>query len=180
MSGLAVLIRKSHKFTEKRLILFTAFVTLTILLAYYQLFYSPNIHPQPQYNISTVNQTNDNCKRKNLTTAVEERNCSVKIKLPDFYKHHSQKMQMFFLETSGRPFLKGRQVCSVESAAIQSGLISKVIMRSSYLDLSKRKSFCDLFHNYKNVQFYTINYEELFRLATVFLLMFRRTLFDDV
>ena len=165
MLRLPIFLQNLHTIGGKRLNLFTAVVVLTALYELYNVLYSAKL--QPQYQILFVNHTNDNSSRKNFAT-VAERNCSAKINLPVFDKRHSEKLQVFFLETSGRPYLKGRQVCSVESAAIKSGLISKVIMKSSYLDLSKRKSFCDLFHNYKNVQFYTINYEELFRLATVF------------
>ncbi|XP_075253395.1 lactosylceramide 4-alpha-galactosyltransferase-like [Convolutriloba macropyga] len=160
MLRLPIFLQNLHTIGGKRLNLFTAVVVLTALYELYNVLYSAKL--QPQYQILFVNHTNDNSSRKNFAT-VAERNCSAKINLPVFDKRHSEKLQVFFLETSGRPYLKGRQVCSVESAAIKSGLISKVIMKSSYLDLSKRKSFCDLFHNYKNVQFYTINYEELFR-----------------
>ena len=89
--------------------------------------------------------------------------CKVNVTLPVFNHRHSEKFQLFFLETSGRPYLKGRQACSVESAAISSCLISKVILKSSYLDLSKSRSLCDLYYSYPNVEFYSIDFAELFR-----------------
>ena len=88
--------------------------------------------------------------------------------LAEFVELNSEEFQVFFLETSGRSFLKGRQVCSIESAAVNSGLVAKVILRSPYLDLSKSKSFCDLYYGYTQVEFYTINYVELFRQVAVF------------
>ena len=85
------------------------------------------------------------------------------IQLKNFTLRNSQRDQVFFLETSGRAFLNGRQSCSVDSAAINSGLIPKVILRSPILNLSASYSMCQLYHNYKNVEFYTIDFEDLFK-----------------
>ena len=88
--------------------------------------------------------------------------CSKIITLNLFNEENSQQNQAFFLETSGKNSLGGRQSCSIESAALASGLNLKVILKSFTLDLSKCRSLCDLYWNYKNVQFFTINFTKLF------------------
>ena len=92
----------------------------------------------------------------------ENLTCNRNITLQEFNSSYSEKLQVFFLETSGKTYLSGRQSCSIESAALQSGLVSKVILRSSILDLSKSTSVCRLYYYYKNVEFYTINFSKLF------------------
>ena len=88
--------------------------------------------------------------------------CQKYITLEPFTSSNSEDHQAFFLETSGKSYLTGRQACSVESAAKASGLSLKVIFKSRYVDLAKSKSFCDLYLIYQNVQFYTIDFGELF------------------
>ncbi len=89
-------------------------------------------------------------------------NCNRTVKLQHFTKFNVETHQVFFLETSGRPFLSGRQSCSIESAARNSELTSKVIFKSSFVNLLTSYSFCQLYHAYPNVEFYTIDYEMLF------------------
>ncbi|XP_063714638.1 alpha-1,4-N-acetylglucosaminyltransferase-like isoform X2 [Symsagittifera roscoffensis] len=67
------------------------------------------------------------------------------------------------METSGKSYLDSRQSCSVESAALKSELISKVLFKSPTLDLSKSDSLCELYYNYDNVEFYTTDLGELLR-----------------
>lgn len=102
-----------------------------------------------------------------LFSGLARYNCRKNITLPYFDTSSSEKYQVFFLETSGWSYLKGRQVCSIESAATKSGLVSKVIIKSSYLDLSKSRALCDVYHNYEYVDFYTINNVDLFRRVAV-------------
>ena len=60
---------------------------------------------------------------------------SDKIYLSEFNETFSEPAQIFFLETSGRPNLRGRECCAVESAARNSGLKVQVILASRLLDL---------------------------------------------
>ncbi|XP_075262031.1 lactosylceramide 4-alpha-galactosyltransferase-like [Convolutriloba macropyga] len=74
--------------------------------------------------------------------------CNVTINLPYFENENGNSLggqQLFFLETSGARGLSGRQVCSVESAALHSqiGRIH-LLFKSTQIDLNKRKSMCEL------------------------------------
>ena len=90
--------------------------------------------------------------------------CGPRVKLMNFTARNSQpEQQVFFLETSGRRNLAGRECCSIESAALNSGLVAKVIMRSPFLDLSANECLCKLYTDEPNVEFYTIDFEELLR-----------------
>ena len=146
-------------------------VTFCVLI-YTLISYSPAIDRLSTYLVSTtpyastVKNVQSNVR---IATLLKRRSCNMQIILPLFNESHSEKLQVFFLETSGRPYLKGRQVCSVESAAMKSGLIAKVILKSSYLDLSKSSSLCDMFYGYSNIEFYTMDYMELFRIAVAFI-----------
>ena len=91
-----------------------------------------------------------------------EETCSKIVKLRDFESYDSSEHQAFFLETSGKPFLAGRQACSVESAALKSNLTLHVIFKSETLDLSKSKSLCDIYFKYKNVNYYSADFEKVF------------------
>ena len=55
----------------------------------------------------------------------------------------------------------------MESAAIASGLFSNVILKSPFLDLSVSESLCDLYLNYRNVNFYTVHFPQLFSATPV-------------
>ena len=105
----------------------------------------------PQPHISKVDRS----------TSAER--CNKIIHLSKFNRSQSQEDQLFFLETSGKTFLDARQSCSVESAALKSGLVCKVLLKSETLNLSKSESVCELFYNYDNVQFYTIDFGELLK-----------------
>ncbi|XP_075261006.1 lactosylceramide 4-alpha-galactosyltransferase-like [Convolutriloba macropyga] len=88
--------------------------------------------------------------------------CNILVPLPFYNGTSEESDQLFFLETSGKSYLSGRQACSVESAALYSGLPIKVIIRNENLDLSISATTCHLYFNYTNVQFYTVNFTELF------------------
>ncbi|XP_063712318.1 lactosylceramide 4-alpha-galactosyltransferase-like [Symsagittifera roscoffensis] len=92
--------------------------------------------------------------------------CS-KVTLPAFEAKHADDNQVFLLETTGNKFLRGRQCCSIESIARNSGLVAKVIFKSTELDLSESQGLCDLYFNQNNVQFYTLNFAEFFRNSPV-------------
>ncbi len=109
-----------------------------------------------------LNQNSIKLSKDVLRPPKQDINCNQMVQLQNFTYSNVETHQVFFLETSGRPFLSGRQSCSIESAARNSQLTSKVIFMSSFLNLSTSYSFCQLYHAYRNVEFYTINYEKLF------------------
>ena len=47
--------------------------------------------------------------------------CNILVPLPFYNGTSEESDQLFFLETSGKSYLSGRQACSVESAALYSG-----------------------------------------------------------
>ena len=89
--------------------------------------------------------------------------CDKNITLSKFTHEDSESNQLFFLETSGRTFIKGRQMCSIESAALMSELKLKIILKSPVLDLSKSRSLCHIFYSYDNVGFYSLDFKDLLR-----------------
>ena len=105
------------------------------------------------------------------TLKPSKHSCNVTINLPSFESDDGNSLsgqQVFFLETSGARWLSGRQVCSVESAALHSqiGRIH-LLFKSTQIDLNKRKAMCELYHSYKNVHFYTLNFTRLFEQTPV-------------
>ena len=69
---------------------------------------------------------------------------------------------VIMVETSGSASLDPRQACSVESAALRSGLGVVVVMMSERLDLTDN-STCFLINSYDNIQVYTVNLTNLGR-----------------
>ena len=101
-------------------------------------------------------------KAQIVISSTTTNDCSKTIQLSKFTAKNSEHNQVFFIESSGKPYFDGRQSCSVESAAIKSGLVSKVLFKSANLDLSKSKTLCEIYYNYKNVEFYHVDFAELF------------------
>ena len=56
----------------------------------------------------------------------------------------NDSFSLFFLETSGRPVLDGRQACAVESAVDRAGEQVTVFMNSDYLELTDNAT-CQLY-----------------------------------
>ena len=67
---------------------------------------------------------------------------------------------VIMVETSGSASLDPRQACSVESAALRSGLGVVVVMMSERLDLTDNTT-CFLINSDLNIQFYTVNLTRL-------------------
>ena len=88
--------------------------------------------------------------------------CGRMISLNQFGQSDVVTKQMFFLETSGRSKLSPRQACSVESAARFSNLQVHVILLSDSLDLTDN-STCYLYQTVQNVEFYTVNWDNIFK-----------------
>ena len=144
---------------KRKVTLLLKLVSLSLLI---NLFY---LAAQPSSSTDDVSHSSKfQWKTKsNNNRDSESKSCHLNITLPFFDQSKSEKYQAFFLETSAKPYLNGRQVCSIESAVRNSDLTCKVILRSAYLDLSHNQSLCDLYYDYPNVEFYTIDYNELFR-----------------
>ncbi len=84
-------------------------------------------------------------------------NCNRTIGLEYFTEKHSRENQIFFLETSGKNYLTGREICSVESAARSSNLTVQVLMFSKSVNLTVANGSCQVYHGYNNVNFYWVN-----------------------
>ena len=148
-------------------------VSAVLLIGILMMIFFPNIleinYPFKFIPILNIDRNSNNFEPLNpveapsVLPASETLNCSRTIRLAKFAAEYSQQDQAFFLETSGKSFLDGRQSCSVESAAVKSSLVSKVLLKSQVLDLSKSKALCELYYNYGNVEFYYVDVAELFR-----------------
>ena len=66
------------------------------------------------------------------------------------------------VETSGSARLDPRQACSVEAAALRSGLGVVVVMTGGRLDLTDNTTCC-LTKSHLNIQFFTVNLASLGR-----------------
>ena len=137
-------------------------IILILITTYFYLFYQK--FSSPFY----IELKTEKKPEKQLTNYVKQLpitnpDCEFNVTLFNFNRANSERKQVFFLETSGRSYLTSRQACSVESAAVKSGLTPKVLLKSPVIDLSKSKSFCDLFLSYPNVEFYTVDFHELFK-----------------
>ena len=66
------------------------------------------------------------------------------------------------VETSGSASFNPRQACSVEAAALRSGLGVVVVMVSERLDLTDNTT-CFLLNSDLNIQFFTVNLTNLAR-----------------
>ena len=64
------------------------------------------------------------------------------------------------VETSGSARLDPRQACSVEAAALRSGLGVVVVMTGGRLDLTDNTTCC-LTKSHLNIQFFTVNLTRL-------------------
>ena len=145
-----------------------------IIAGLVMIFFSILTSNQSRRSFSNLGKT-ENIMNKSLKTfgygQLKTDPCNVTINLPYFENENGNSLggqQLFFLETSGARGLSGRQVCSVESAALHSqiGRIH-LLFKSTQIDLNKRKSMCELYHNYKNVHFYTLNFTRLFEQTPV-------------
>jgi len=84
--------------------------------------------------------------------------CQQPVELPSIDHISSIENGLFMMETSGRGTLSPRYACSVESAAMRSGLVVHLVMFSSQLDL-RENTTCQLYMSNNNIKFYTINVE---------------------
>ena len=77
----------------------------------------------------------------------------------------STNQQIFFTETGFRSTLRGRQLCSIESAILNSGLRVKVLMTKNYLEVKQNSVISNFLYNYypEIVDFYYIDAEEILK-----------------
>ena len=88
--------------------------------------------------------------------------CSKRLELPPFQVSPAgSEAEMFFLETTGRSWLTPREACALESAAKFSQLRVNMIFTSPFMDTFDNAT-CYLFMTVDNIQFYTVNLENIF------------------
>ncbi|XP_075258859.1 lactosylceramide 4-alpha-galactosyltransferase-like isoform X2 [Convolutriloba macropyga] len=82
----------------------------------------------------------------------------MQISLPEFDGvKNSVEKQIFFVETSGRSYLRGRDCCAIESASRNSGLRVQILFTSGHLNLSRSNCSAELYRRPNNIHFYTVN-----------------------
>ena len=89
------------------------------------------------------------------------RNVPLKPYLPDKNNNSDFHNRIFFLETSGRPYLSSREACAVESAALSTGLQEIVVLvKSETLKLSEDDLTCKLANEFTHkVKFHRLQTE---------------------
>ncbi len=103
-------------------------------------------------------------KTLSVLTSVFHPPWSYTVEIPPFEEFVSTYHQMFFVETGDRTFFKGRECCSIESAAINSQLSQIVIvMTSKTLDLHLSNCTRNIYERYPNVKFYTSTFAKVFK-----------------
>ena len=86
------------------------------------------------------------------------------VNLRHFRDFQSDSSHIFFIESSGKTFFRGRECCALESAALNSKLsLIAVLMTSKIVHLHASTCTRNLFKTYKNIQFFTIELADLFK-----------------
>ncbi|XP_075239897.1 lactosylceramide 4-alpha-galactosyltransferase-like isoform X2 [Convolutriloba macropyga] len=110
-------------------------------------------------NFKSSNEKNHS--KKNLVT------CEQIIRLNTFSKLSSdvESRQIFYIETSYKKSLRGRQCCVIESAVLNSELKPKVLMTANYINLTENSNFCQLVMSYypHSLEFYTMDTLEILK-----------------
>ena len=80
-------------------------------------------------------------------------------------KFSATDQQLFFTETGFRSNFRGRQLCSIESAILNSGLRVKVLMTKNYLEVQNDSNISEFLYSYypEMVDFYYLDTEEILK-----------------
>ena len=80
-------------------------------------------------------------------------------------KFSATDQQLFFTETGLKSNFRGRQLCSIETAILNSGLRVKVLRTKNYLEVQNDSITSNFLHSYypERVDFYNIDTEQILK-----------------
>ncbi len=112
------------------------------------------------YKFLSINLQNNHLQLSKSAINLSE---SYIVEIKPFEEFVPAEHQMFFVETGERTFFKGRECCSIESAAIKSQLSQiLIVMTSKVLELHLSNCTRNIYEKYPNVKFYTTTFGKVF------------------